>query len=293
MNIRLSPTIALLNSSTLTALSGCIRLYLAFLLIGFRPDCLSCVAAGLIIYSIYTLDRTLESKEDEINKAGLYNARRDIGLYVSIMAFIVGAGLFIIKNTILIPFIPLIVGFFYSKGIRIRNFVFRLKGSLGGKNLVIGLTWGGTIALVIAPRVMNPFSVFAVFLFFFTKLFINSVIYDMKDVKGDVSAGIRTLPVILGDHTTKLVLAGLCVFIHLFIALSMITGILRPEIIILIISFLSSFSILMVYSSALERSLSWTLRHMRILCIDCEAPFTLILRQILRGQFWMIALYST
>jgi hypothetical protein len=143
VNIRPSPTVALLNASTLTAISGSTRLYLAFLLAGLNPDWTACIAAGFIIYSTYTLDRALGSEEDEINETGYCHARRDIGCTVSLATFIIGTALFIMENFIAVPFIPFVVGFFYTKGIRNRQF--RLKGSLGGKNLVIGLTWGGRL----------------------------------------------------------------------------------------------------------------------------------------------------
>lgn len=273
----------LLNASVLTAVSGSMRLYLAYLLAGLVPDFHACLAAGFTIYSTYTLDRALESKEDEINQSGFRNARRDIGLHVSFVVFLFGAVLFLSRKIFLAPFIPLIIGFFYSKGIQVRNMTFRLKGSLGCKNIVIGLTWGWTIALVIAPLVSNPLTILAVFLFFFTKLFINSAVYDMKDCDGDALAGIQTLPVVLGEHKTKLVLATMCVCIHLCVAFCMMMGIFQPEIIILATSFILSSCILLVYSRAFEHSMVWIERHFRILFIDCEAPAILLIRFIISG----------
>ncbi len=38
-----------------------------------------------------------------------------------------------------------------------------------------------------------------VFIFFGVKLFVNSAIFDFKDIKGDTLAGIKTLPVSLGE----------------------------------------------------------------------------------------------
>lgn len=292
MNIRPSPTVALLNASTLTAISGSTRLYLAFLLAGLNPDGTACIAAGFVIYSTYTLDRALGSEEDAINKTGYCHARRDIGCTASLATFIIGTALFVMENFLIAPFIPFVVGFFYTKGIRIRDHRFRLKGSLGGKNLVIGLTWGGTIALVIAPGVQNCLTIFVIFLFFFTKLFINSAIYDMKDTEGDKRAGVRTLPVVLGDYRTKQILAGMCASIHSIIALCMVTGVIRAELSILFISVFSSLAILSFYSSTLEQSISWIRRNLRVLLIDCEAPATLVLRTLMAGSFFASGICS-
>ncbi|AGB01617.1 UbiA family prenyltransferase [Methanoregula formicica] len=278
MDYRLSATAALLNASCLTALSGSARLYLAFLLAGLPPDCLACFAAGLVIYSTYTLDRVFASSEDKINRTDYAHARRDIGVAVTFVAFITGTALFCSRNIWVAPFIPFFIGYLYSKGIRIGNLRLRLKGSLGGKNLVIGLTWGGTIAMVIAGSDVSILSVLVVFLFFFGKLFINSVIYDMKDTLGDMSAGIRTLPVVLGENNTRLVLAGIFIFIHLLVALSMTFGLLSQEIVILTVSSLTTCLILVFYSSALETSVSWLMRNLRISLIDCEAPVTVLIR---------------
>ncbi len=62
-------TLKLLNSSTILALSGAFRLYVAYLFLKIDPILLLCLAAGLIVYSVYTFDRTVKSKEDEINRS--------------------------------------------------------------------------------------------------------------------------------------------------------------------------------------------------------------------------------
>lgn len=257
------------------------RLYIAYLLAGIPPDIILYPAAGLVIYSTYTLDRALGSKEDEVNNSDYRSARREIGIYVSVITFMFGAGLFVLRNAYLAPFIPFFVGFFYSKGICLRNRKFRLKGSLGGKNLVIGLIWGGTIAIVIARDTSDLMVVVMVFLFYFGKLFFNSAVYDMKDAKGDMQAGIRTLPVVLGDRNTRFILAVVCLLIHILAAGCMLAGVLRPEMVILGISALSASVILLFYTEGLERSVSWIKRHIRILLIDCEAPLAIVFRQVI------------
>jgi hypothetical protein len=63
-------TFKLLNSASLVGFSGGLRLYLAFLLAGIAPNFVLIIAASLIIYATYTLDRSLENKEDVIVNTG-------------------------------------------------------------------------------------------------------------------------------------------------------------------------------------------------------------------------------
>ena len=37
-----------------------------------------------------------------------------------------------------------------------------------------------------------------IFCFIFTKIMINSILFDVRDVEGDGASGVRTLPVVLG-----------------------------------------------------------------------------------------------
>jgi hypothetical protein len=55
----LLPTINLLKSSLLVSISGALRIYIASLLLLAQISVLNCVAGGLIVYAVYTLDRAL------------------------------------------------------------------------------------------------------------------------------------------------------------------------------------------------------------------------------------------
>ena len=50
------------------------------------------------------------------------------------------------EGMLALAFVPLITGYLYSKGIKIGKFALKLKGGLGMKNIVVGLTWGIFIA---------------------------------------------------------------------------------------------------------------------------------------------------
>lgn len=269
-------TIRLLNSSILVGVSGGLRLYLAFLLAGITPILPLVVASALIIYATYTLDRSLESKEDDINHQELADANKMTGLVVSGIAITIGIALFFSKFLFIPPLFPFIVGILYSRGITLKKREFKLKGGLGMKNLVIGITWGGTIGLIIAST-GHALAALVICLFFGMKLFINSTIFDLKDVKGDLAAGIQTLPVVLGEQKLKWILLSLCVIQHIILALAIAWGILIPITFFLLYSFFSEGLVIISYSPAFESANSWLQRKFRSIMIDGESMIQVIL----------------
>ena len=121
-------TLELLKSSILVAFSGALRIHLAFLLLQIQSSLLTCVAGGLVIYTVYTLDRALESAEDSINRQELNGSKREIALAVSLLAFGVGAFILAKEGLCALAFLPFITGYLYSKGIKIGKFSLKLKG---------------------------------------------------------------------------------------------------------------------------------------------------------------------
>jgi len=80
-------TFELLKSSVLVAFSGALRVHIAFILFHVQSSMLACIAGGLVIYTVYTIDRTLESKEDATNRKELNDSRKDIGLGAALLTF--------------------------------------------------------------------------------------------------------------------------------------------------------------------------------------------------------------
>ncbi|MDD1678233.1 MAG: prenyltransferase, partial [Methanomicrobiales archaeon] len=156
MSSFLNPTLRLLTASAPVGISGSLRVYIAFLLAGIAPYLIPCIASGLIIYATYTLDRASPCAEDEVNQGYLAFANRRIGVAWCILAYLLGAALLFREGIFLVPILPLVIGYLYTKGIRVGLHTFKLKGGAGMKNAVIGLTWGGSIALVVAHWTTSP-----------------------------------------------------------------------------------------------------------------------------------------
>jgi 4-hydroxybenzoate polyprenyltransferase len=231
-------TLELLKSSVLVAFSGALRIHLAFLLLRIPSSLLTCIAGGLVIYTIYTLDRTLGSEEDAVNRKELNGSKKEIGLAVCLLTFLIGSYILARERMLVFAFIPFVTCYLYSKGIKIGKFAFKLKGGFGVKNLVVGLTWGIFIAGLAGSKCGNIVPIFLVFVFFGVKLFVNSAIFDFKDVKGDTLAGIKTLPVSLGEQNTRNLLIGMYLLSHVILCIALIRGVIAFEPLILLFSFI-------------------------------------------------------
>ncbi len=224
-----TPTIQLLRASILVALSGVFRIYIASLFLGITPSRWIYLAGFLVIYATYTLDRALGCEEDKINKKELTSARTDIALVLCLISFLTGSFLFFREGLLLIAFLPFIIGYIYSKGIHIGRISLKLKGNFGVKNLAVSLTWGVFISGVIQQWAGIQLALLFVFPFFAVKSFINTVIYDFRDVKGDAVAGIKTLPICFGNRKTRLLLQAMHNILHLWIAISMLLNFIKVE----------------------------------------------------------------
>jgi 4-hydroxybenzoate polyprenyltransferase len=273
-----NPTVRLLNSSTAVAIGGGLRLHIAFLLAGLAARIPEYCACALIIYATYTLDRALDCKEDAVNKSELRGANTRIGLLACVVTFLAGSCIFIADGIYLAPFFPVIVGYVYTRGIRIGPYEFRLKGGCGIKNIIIGITWGGSVALVVGQWCTSMMTIGIIFLFFTLKLFTTSCVNDLKDVKGDMLAGIRTIPVMLGENLTKNVLILVVFLLYGATVLAIYSGELQNEWIILSFSLVLTICFLAIYSPSFENSPYVLVRKMREIVLSWEYAIALVLR---------------
>jgi 4-hydroxybenzoate polyprenyltransferase len=275
--------VRLLNASTVVAISAGLRLHVAFLLAGLAIRIPVYSAFALIMYATYTLDRALDCKEDAINKSELQGADGKIGLIACIVSFLLGTFILALEGIYFAPFLPFIIGYFYSRGFRIRSFTLKLKGSLGVKNIIVGLTWGGTIALIVSRWTSSIITVGIIFLFYGAKIFVTSTVNDFKDVEGDMVAGIRTLPACLGEDLTKKVLILLLLALHGVVLYALLLDIIRNEWIVLLFGLIITIAFLLVYSSSFENKSSIIYRKMREFVISWESVIGLTLRAFVAG----------
>ncbi len=243
----------LLSVSVSVAISGGFKLYVAFILAGIMPDLLTCVAATFIIYAVYTFDRAAKSKEDEINRGGLC-ASSSKWVYVVICGFLLTSIIILSAYSPLLVLFPLMMGLIYSKGIKIKDMSLKLKRGLGVKNLVVSFTWSMTIVLFLQFWIKNFFVLFSIGAFFFFKSFIVTVICDFRDIKGDSTTGLATLPVKFGEWSTKKLLLTIHMLLHFWMAIAVLLQFIQFEPAILIYSWMIGFFYILFYASSKSRS---------------------------------------
>lgn len=151
---------------------------------------------------IYTMNRFTDRKEDAVNNPLRSRFRDRYGRATLVLA----AGLYILSlgflriaspAAFLIAVLPPVIAILYS--------VFRLKRVFLIKNISVSL--GILCAVLIVPGYFSDFTVFSLLLslFFFISFLINTIVYDIKDIEGDVAYGIHTLPATVGLRKTKMV----------------------------------------------------------------------------------------
>ncbi len=234
-------TLNVLKSSIINGISGWFRLYIAFFLTGKASDLLLCFAFSFVVYSVYTLDRTLKSKEDEVNRPEEKNPDKNVVFtIISVLLFIAVLILVQKKITPIAALLPFVIGFLYTKGIKIGSISIRFKQGLGIKNFMVAFTWAFTI-IAFMYDFTDYLRIVLLFIFFFFKSFINTVLFDCKDIEGDSAARLTTIPVYFGEQRTRIILQFLNSLFHLVFVASVLSGLVKFDIIILLYSWIAGF----------------------------------------------------
>ncbi len=159
---------------------------------------------AFIIFSatmfIYTANRFTDRDEDTVNlpirkafidRFGMYLLGISSILYCGALVLAWGHNLL----TLLVALLPIGIGILYSH--------YRLKRVYFLKNVLIGVGWSSSVLIVAAyAGIYDPF------IFLFTALIslaftINTIIFDIKDIKGDFLAGIESIPVKMGVRKAR------------------------------------------------------------------------------------------
>ncbi len=274
------PTLKLLTGSILVGVSGVFKLHIAFLLLGIAPDLKTYLACFLIIYATYTLDRAMDNEEDKINRKELDSSRKDIALGFCFVSFLAGSLLLSLKGLLFIAFLPIIIGYIYSKGIRIGSRKLKLKGNFGMKNITVSLTWGSFISGIAQGGANSNIVFLFIFPFFTIKSFINTVIYDYRDIKGDSIAGIKTLPICLGETATRRLLQGMHILLHLWIAASMLLKFVMVETVLFLVSWSAGLIYTWFFTRQSPQNETKSRKIMRDALVDGEFILAVFLRTI-------------
>ena len=207
----------LLYSSLFLSIAAVSKAYVSSILQAMPVSLGACLIMFLVTFSVYNMNRKTDRSEDAINHSRRFAfTQKYAGVlwYSSLAGYAVA---FLVAGyygpwALLATAVPLASGILYSipfmpKGCRDR----RLKDVPLVKNLLIGLAWAVPVACLPAACTGAPFGMMTVVvgLFFFLLSFINSTVFDIRDVAGDAGTGVKTIPVMLGIRKTKILLSFL------------------------------------------------------------------------------------
>lgn len=158
------------------------------------------VVALLVTFAVYAADKVSGSVEDLINtpeRAWLaHYPVKQLATVTYVLAILIVAAIDIWK----LPF-PLafgVAGWIYARRIG----KFRVKDIPGAKTVVVA----GATSICFAGLVGGPWWLYALE---FLLIGIDTILFDLRDLRGDALNGVRTLPVLLGRSKTLVLLAGM------------------------------------------------------------------------------------
>lgn len=233
----------LVYSSAYLSLAGAAMVWISCAMQGLAFDPVAAGIMVLVTFSIYNLNRKTDESEDAINHAERYAFTKKYGrflFYSAIAAYGIALLVSVLQgfDSLLITAIPLIGGVIYSipllPGLR------RLKEIPVMKSLIVAFAWAVPPALlpICHAGLHADISTAIVGVFYFSLVFINTVVFDMRDVEGDIVSGVRTIPVILGMRRTKIALTILNVCLGTAVVCGGLSCMGLPVTLLLIVSVL-------------------------------------------------------
>lgn len=211
-------------SSIFLSVSGVLMLYFSFTILELTPNPFLLAAMFFVIYSVYSLNRVTDQEEDAVNmpeRSALVQGNEKILLILASVAYIVALFLGWLASPFaaLILLVPIVLGIAYSKDIFSIFGIPRLKDILFVKSFVVALSWAACGALLPALYLESLTKLWFLFPFVFIKMFINTVLFDVRDVDGDTLNGVNTVPVVIGVSWTKRLLLTLQTLLTVWTAL--------------------------------------------------------------------------
>lgn len=200
----------LISTSLLLAINGSFKVFFSGLLFNMFAFNMV-IITFLTTFSTYGLNKLTDFKEDSINTPERAEAIKKIELIFKLsvaISFFLSLVLGFFESILTLPILlfPLLLGILYS--VRLSRKIPRLKDITGVKNLTIALSWavGSTFLPLIYLTNKKIVLILLLFYLFFIKSYINSIIFDVRDIEGDRMSGVRTIPVSLGREKTKILL---------------------------------------------------------------------------------------
>jgi 4-hydroxybenzoate polyprenyltransferase len=199
-------------SSIFIGTVGFFKASIIYIMLGLTPDFRICMAVFLLVFSIYSLDKLTDSKEDAINMPGrvdFIKRHRRIIYACSIASYLLSALIVLLVKPWALPIMLLPIVANAAYGSRISPHIPRLKDIPVMKNLLVAFIWASLITVLAAWGETDLIGIAFISYFLLAKSFINTVLYDIRDLEGDRKNGVRTIPVLVGPKWTTILLLAL------------------------------------------------------------------------------------
>ncbi|MGD0319479.1 MAG: UbiA family prenyltransferase [Nitrososphaerales archaeon] len=206
----------------------------AALVLGRTPTWDLLLMAYLFSYGAYMVNRSSDFDQDRVSHldrtAYLEGRRRSLPMIVAV-SLGVGYVLALLRNLTLFAglLVPVALAVAYSVGSKRMGKALgmsRLKEGLFVKNLTVSFGWSLIPILVGLYYMQLPLTVIALCPFIFLRLMVNTVFFDVRDVKEDAAYGVRTIPVSLGTDASWKLMDVVDFSSGLYIALLVLSGVL-------------------------------------------------------------------
>jgi 4-hydroxybenzoate polyprenyltransferase len=215
----------LVSSSLFVALALFSVIYFSFLALNISPDFPMFFAAFLVTFSLYNLNKITDKEEDTFNnpdRLTFITNRTHILLTFSVISYIIALFIGVTSGeivAIIVLLLPLWVAILYS--VRIAPGFRRLKDIYIAKSLSVTIGLVFSTSLLAYIYFQNIYIIFFWVFFLFVKLFINTVLFDVRDIAGDRKLNINTIPAVLGFKKTKYLLIFLNSFLIPWVAVTL------------------------------------------------------------------------
>ena len=249
----------LLLSNVVVAAGAFALAYAAAILSGRRADIIYPSLAFCYVYAMHVLNRLLDKG------ASAYNDPEVATFYRKYRAFLVLSGIISIITALALSYYLGLAVFFVMAGLNLLGIIYsiplvperirhlwdysRIKDIPGSKTLSEALAWGAVIALLplLESQTIGLLAALTAFIFVFCLTYIRSALFDIFQAQGDLIVGVETLPIILGEERTLLLLKGVAVFAVVFLIAATLSGATGPFAYLMLLCVLSSAFCLWAY----------------------------------------------
>lgn len=185
------------------------------------------LVAFVVTYSSYYINHRYELKEDILSHGKRTNFISENPWidYAAVILYFISFLICLNRSTFaaVLILIPPIVVLLYT--VRFHPRIKRFKDITFVKNFVVALTW---VVFVFLTAVWNNLDftpiVFVMALFIMLRFFVNTLSFDLRDVKSDGINNVPTLPVVIGEGATIAFLLFLNLLAALLLSSAIIFG---------------------------------------------------------------------